>query len=440
MVTLTDHPLLRTDSYGKIFLYTTQEDVACVPRHRIRMSEPVRPACLLEAVKTALLRFPHMMLGIAATETQYRYRLLVEEPVVLPFDGVTQRYTIGSADTHGYLFLVGYHEDTIFMEYQHSISDGRGFEEFIRCVLFHYLKACGHPVENDGTVRATDSAFVTEESEDAFRKLDAMEPSPAGIYQKPAALHADGLTWDNDSPEVVSEITFPFGELHAKAKELGVSPLSIIAPLFSRAFSHKFGEGRTEPVIAEIPVDLRQVLPSLTTRYFVCFIDLPYEAEYNELPLAEVFRKTKEFLASQMATEQLLYRGKRASSVCRELHERDMPLAEKEAEARQLARQFVIDDSFLITNVGQFRLPPTVQPYVLEYGAVLPCSVQPFAMLVSSYNGVMKLSVAQRDHDFQVVSELQQELVGLGISAKLKSYPFLVTRYNGSDSSIRYGF
>ena len=126
-----------------------------------------------------------------------------------PFDGVTQRYTIGSADTHGYLFLVGYHEDTIFMEYQHSISDGRGFEEFIRCVLFHYLKACGHPVENDGTVRATDSAFVTEESEDAFRKLDAMEPSPAGIYQKPAALHADGLTWDNDSPEVVSEITFP---------------------------------------------------------------------------------------------------------------------------------------------------------------------------------------------------------------------------------------
>lgn len=83
MVTLTDHPLLRTDSYGKIFLYTTQEDVACVPRHRIRMSEPVRPACLLEAVKTALLRFPHMMLGLAATETQYRYRLLVEEPVVL---------------------------------------------------------------------------------------------------------------------------------------------------------------------------------------------------------------------------------------------------------------------------------------------------------------------------------------------------------------------
>ena len=305
-------------------------------------------------------------------------------------------------------------------------------------MLYHYLLECGHKVENDGSVRATDSAYVTEESEDAFRRLDEMEPSPAGIYQKPAALHADGLTWENDSPEVVTELTFPFSALRAKAKEYGVSPLSIIAPLFSRAFYHKFGEGHTEPVISEIPVDLRQVIPSLTTRYFVCFIDLPYEAEYNSMPLPEVFRKTKDFLNSQMATEQLLFRAKRASSVCRELHERDIPIAEKEAEGRQIARQFVRDDTFLITNVGQFKLPETMQPYVLEYGAVLPCSVQPFAMLISSYKGTMKLSIAQRDHDFQVVTELQRLLSSLDIPVQANSYPFLVTRYDGALSSVPY--
>ena len=117
-----------------------------------------------------------------------------------------------------------------------------------------------------------------------------------------------------------------------------------------------------------------------------------------------------------------------------------MPLEQKELEARQIARQFVVDDSFLITNVGQFRLPETMRPYVLEYGAVLPCSVQPFAMLISSYNGVMKLSVAQRDHDFQVVTELHQQLVELGIPTDMKSYPFLVTRYDGMDSSVPYRF
>ena len=40
------HPYLRTDSYGKIFLYCTPNDCACVPRHTIQMSEPVRPDVL----------------------------------------------------------------------------------------------------------------------------------------------------------------------------------------------------------------------------------------------------------------------------------------------------------------------------------------------------------------------------------------------------------
>ena len=50
------HPYLRTDSYGKIFLYCTPNDCACVPRHTIQLSEPVRPDVLLEAVKVSLLR------------------------------------------------------------------------------------------------------------------------------------------------------------------------------------------------------------------------------------------------------------------------------------------------------------------------------------------------------------------------------------------------
>ena len=111
-----------------------------MPRHTIRMRDKVRPDKLREAVEQALLRFPHMMLTAEPTETAFRYRRNVQPAVVLPFDGVSTRYTIGSKDTNGYLFLVGYHDKTIYMEYQHSISDGRGFEEFIRCVLFQYLK------------------------------------------------------------------------------------------------------------------------------------------------------------------------------------------------------------------------------------------------------------------------------------------------------------
>ena len=119
---------------------TAMQKSSCITRHTIRMRDKVRPDKLREAVEQALLRFPHMMLTAEPTETAFRYRRNVQPAVVLPFDGVSTRYTIGSKDTNGYLFLVGYHDKTIYMEYQHTISDGRGFEEFIRCVLFQYLK------------------------------------------------------------------------------------------------------------------------------------------------------------------------------------------------------------------------------------------------------------------------------------------------------------
>lgn len=429
-----NHPYLRTDSYGKIFLYCTPNDCACVPRHTIQMSERVRPDVLKEAVKTALLRFPHMMLRIEATETQLRYRLNVEEPVVLPFDGVWTRYVIGTSDTHGYLFLVGYQDDKIYMEYQHSTSDGRGFEEFIRCVLFNYLKLCGKPVENDGTVRGLDSVYTIGESEDAYQHL-AESYSSQGIYQKPAALHADAFTDLGDRPEVISEIIFPFEQLHRAAKSMGASPLSVIAPLFSRTFRSKFGADSQAPVISQIPVDLRPYIPSATTRYFICFLDLPYEAEYDQLPLDEVCKRTKAFLKEQMAPELLLFRAKRASDACRELHERDIPLMEKIAEASKMSKNFVLEDSFLITNVGEFRVPESMKPYVLDYGAVLPCACQPCAMLISSYNGNMKISIAQRTHDLDLAVGFSNLLSQLDIDVRMNNYPFRVTWYDGAIAS-----
>ena len=91
-MTMND-PLLRTDSYAKIFLYNTHETVACVPRHTIRMRDKVRPDKLREAVEQALLRFPHMMLTAEPTETAFRYRRNVQPAVVQPFDGVSTRYS-----------------------------------------------------------------------------------------------------------------------------------------------------------------------------------------------------------------------------------------------------------------------------------------------------------------------------------------------------------
>lgn len=428
-----DLPMLRTDSYAKIFLYNTHESVACVPRHIIQMTEKVKPTLLQNAVERTLLRFPHMMLGIETTDTQVRYVPNVRPVVVLPFDGVSKRYTVGSKDTNGYLFVAGYEDDKIILEYQHSVSDGRGFEEFIKTVLLEYLSLSGKPVKNDGTVRGLDTRYSPEESTDGYKLLEDRDFSPEGIFKKEGSLHVENFAQRDDAPEIVTEITFSFHELRKATKEYGVSPLSIIAPLFARAYADKFGKDSKLPVIAEIPVDLRPIVPTTTTRYFICFIDLPYFREDDALPLPELFKKTKDFLVSQMEPEQLMYRAKVSADTCLQLHEAPIPLADKCARAQKVTTDFVLEDSYLITNVGEFKMPESCLPYIKGYGAILPCAVQPFSMLVSSFNGTMKLSVAQRDNDFTVCTTFIHELAKIGVHAESVSYPYTSTMYNCMD-------
>ena len=38
--------ILQADSYGPVFMYATHRELACAPRHIIRMTEPVNPELL----------------------------------------------------------------------------------------------------------------------------------------------------------------------------------------------------------------------------------------------------------------------------------------------------------------------------------------------------------------------------------------------------------
>ena len=105
--TVHNDPVLNVDTYGNIFMYATHRDLTTSPRHIIRMSEPVQPDLLQEALELALIRFPQMAVGLTRGETAYSYRYIDKPPVVLPFKNHLSPYWMGSEDTNGYLFLCG---------------------------------------------------------------------------------------------------------------------------------------------------------------------------------------------------------------------------------------------------------------------------------------------------------------------------------------------
>lgn len=429
MKTTYKDPVLNVDTYGTVFMYATHRETTTTPRHIIRMSEPVRPDLLQKALELALERFPQMAVGLTRGETAYSYHHLDKPPVVLPFDNQLTPHWIGSADTNGYLFLCGYNRNSIILEYQHCTCDGHGFDQFIRSVLFEYLTLCGHPVENDGSIRTRDTEFDPRECEDAFPLLNDVPRSGANHNEDVPAFHIPAQNCGADDNELVTEIVFPFSEMKAFTKKHGGTPLTFIMTALSFAINKTYHADK--PIIAEVPMDLRQLVPSDTTHFFVSLLDLRFPTEYFDLPFDEACRRCTEYFSTQRAPEHSAWWAKNNGDTVFAMHQSDMPIDEKEQTMRKRATTFIRRHSFVLTNIGSFNIPESMQPYVLDYGAILPCSCQPLAILVSSYKGYLKINLAQRDRSMNLVRNLLDTLASTGVQASTYSYPFHTTMYDG---------
>ncbi|MDO5548706.1 MAG: hypothetical protein Q4F79_09505 [Eubacteriales bacterium] len=425
--------ILDADSYGPIFMYATHRDLACAPRHIIRMTEPVDPALLQKAAELALIRFPQMRVGLSRDDDAYHYYFIERPPVVLPFSDISPYY-MGSEDNNGYLFTIGWNDHTIYMEYQHSLCDGHGFDQFIRSVLFEYLTLCGKPIQNDGSIRTRDTKFQLSECEDGYPMLDRAEPSEEGHYTVKESFRVPVADEDYDRNERMTELTFPYSSVRQWTHTHGATPISLLYTALSFALYRTYYTKKDAgtPVVAEVPLDLRQIVPSDTTHFFVSLLDLPFEYDWFSLPFVDACRKVREMFDTQRAPRHAAFWGKAGSGRVTEGHTSDMGIDEKEPMMRKMARDYVRRDSFILTNIGRFDVPVCMQEYIEDYGAILPCAYQPLGVLVSSYRGTMKVSLAQRDFSPRLAHAFAEELENCGISVKQMSYEYHPTRYEGA--------
>lgn len=424
--------LLQVDSYGCVFMYATHKDLTTAPRHIIRMREPVEPNRLLDAVKTALIRFPQFGLGLIRSEKQYGYCLPDKPPVVLPMNDISPYY-IGSDDTNGYLFLCGYKDNTIYLEYQHCIADGRGFDQFIRTILYYYLLSMGHDIQNDGSIRTNDTAFQLQDCEDGYLRLRGMPQSDANHHSDVPSFHLPEYDSANDDDELTTELTLSLSQMLQYTKQHEVSPVTFLMTALCMGMYRTYytGTDRREPIIAEIPMDLRAYVKTSTTRFFVSLLDLPFFYEYFDMPFLQACQACKAYFDTQRHLPHAVFWALKNANRVAKAHRANLPIAEKEHALRQQARDYIRRDSFILTNIGAFNVPPSMQQHIADYSAILPCAYQPFGVLVSSYGDRLKISLSQRDFNYKLVENVRSVLREVGFETEAMPYTFHVTRYDG---------
>ena len=157
------------DNAAKIFPCTSNKNrpnLFCVS---VTLVEEINKDILQETIDTVLSRFPSYKVRLKKgifwyylEENKNPYVVEEQNPDIFDF-GMLKR-------KNGYLFDLSYYKNKISLTMFHSLTDGTGAMEFLKTIVYQYLKFTGKHIESEGLIMMPDAPSVNGEVNDNFQK------------------------------------------------------------------------------------------------------------------------------------------------------------------------------------------------------------------------------------------------------------------------------
>lgn len=218
----------KLDNAALAFPLVTGKNDTRVFRFYCELKENVKPELLQAALEKTMEKYPlfQMVLrkGLFWFYLEHRdIRPIVKEEKKPP----CSRLYI--PDKKNLLFQVSYYEKRINFEVFHALTDGTGAMHFLQELVSNYLKKA-HPEQDLPSLPVTDMSTPGDQEEDSFSQYYSSD-IPGNSEKKPRAVRLPGERLLHEDMHI-TEIVLPVKELHAKAKEYGVSITILITAMF----------------------------------------------------------------------------------------------------------------------------------------------------------------------------------------------------------------
>lgn len=262
----------KLDNAAKLFPSVANTKNTSVYRVSAVMSEPVDIEILQHAADTVFVRFPMFMVklrkGIFWNYLDAAVNgLKVEEERQYPCRD------IDPIESNGYLFKILYFNNRISVEFFHALTDGYGAVEFLKSLLFYYLKYAGNDINPENLILLADDGVDNPEKEDSFNKhyKDAYYESVSGRK----AYHIKGTPFERFGNNVVHG-TMSASKLNNIAKQNNCTITSYLTALliYSIYQTQLKDSEHNPPVVVAIPVNLRKAFPSESLRNFFGVVNI----------------------------------------------------------------------------------------------------------------------------------------------------------------------
>ena len=405
------------------FFYICSGEKSATASYVYTLDRKIDKDILREAVGKALGRYHYFRLKpFVDSNGKLFFEDNPAEPEVYPDDGTILH--LGTEETNGYMFRILYNENNIRVMAFHGMADGRGINAFGLSIIYEYLTLCGIKIDPEGMITTADTPIDETEKDDfvkrcseASKKVD--EPSgkyePHDIFVTPEERVHYGTT---KSRKV--KMSWKVNELLELCHKLGGTPVTVMTAVIGMAM-HRIYEMGDDIMTANVPVDLRPLLKSNAQSNFTTNVPLAYPPEYVKLPLKEQVAKLKQMLKEQTKPENLLNGMGPFERFLKDVMQ--VPLNDQKALDdlhASMAEGSKASTTFLLTNVGVFKLPKDMQPYVLDFDGIAPNLEYSPVYALMSMGETGRLLICQNFDSLELPKEIGRVLKEQGVDVEIE--------------------
>lgn len=407
----------RLDNAAKIFPPTSNKQDTKVFRFACQLNERVEQEILQQATEKTLETFPifrsvlkHGLFWYYLEKTDL---VPVVEPEYRPACG-----PLYDPASRNLLFEVTCWRNRINLEIYHSLTDGTGALQFLKTLVCNYLSIKYPQLSEELMAGIQYDASVSERNEDSFLKYydphQKIKPT-----QNHRSCQLKGVRVPEGRLKIIEGI-MPVKEVLRLAKSYGTTLTVLLTAMMLIAFDQEIPlRKKKNPVVLDVPVNLRNYFQSETSRNFFGVIKVGYNFSKGPGTLEDVIAHVKETFARELTADKL---GARMAALSRAEHNfvaRAIPLVIKDFI---LWSADAISESYMagsISNIGKIDLPEAAKPFVKRFDVFV--STEKLQACICSYGSELTVSFTSAFFSTNVQKNFFRQLTQAGIPVEIQS-------------------
>ena len=380
----------KLDNAALAFPLVTGKNDTRVFRFYCELNENVDPKLLQDALDKTMEKYPLFQMVLRKGLFWFYLEHRDISPVVKK-EKKSPCSRLYIPDKKNLLFQVSYYEKRINFEVFHALTDGTGAMHFLQELVADYLQL-SHPQDALPLLPTEQESTPADQEEDSFSQYYSSD-IPKVSERNPKAVRLPGERLIHEDMQI-TEVTLPVKELHAKAREYGVSITVLITAMFLCSIHEEIPKSRqNRPIALMVPVNLRNYFPSQSMANFFGWIEVGHVFSENTT-FTEVLSHVKEQFQTELVKEKIAMHMNGYVRLEKNPLIRAVPLEIKKYFLMVGANLGSKSITAVYSNIGILRLPKEYKPYIDRFGIF--ASTNSMQLCSCSYENQMVLGFTSK--------------------------------------------